>query len=1077
MVTVDLPAELHSGLLRLTRSTATSMTMAAHAALAAVLTRLGAGTDIPVGSPAAGRTDEALERLIGFFVNTVVLRFDTSGDPTFAELLDRVRATSLAAYRNQDVPFERVVRELSPPRSAGRNPLFQVMLQVGVDGGSDLRLPEVHVADHLPERRLEKFDLSLHVGAPIAEDGSPRPLRLRLTYATDLFDASTVRGLLDRFGAVLAAMVADPASRLSSVDTMGEGQRRQILVEWNGGATPDTGARTVAALFEEQGARTPGAPAVLGDERLTYAELDARAERLARLLAELGAGPDRLVALCLDRSVNFVVGMLATYKAGGAIMPVDPNHPADRIAILLAEPALAVVLATAATAEVANTALPCVVLDDPQVAARLAEPATADASARAAALPDSAAHVFFTSGSTGKPKGVLVSQRSVVGFLAGARERFRLTGRDRWLAVTMVGFDPIVMDVLLPLVSGAAVVPADAATVREPRSLRALARATGTTVLYATPSRWAAWLSDVDAREWLSGVHAVVGGEALPRELADDLLDAAAAVTNIYGPTEATVWATAQPVSPTGGDHRTIGTPFGGVRVYVLDDALAPVPPKVVGELYLAGAAVARGYLGHPDLTAERFVPCPFGPAGGRMYRTGDRVSWSADGRLVFRGRADDQVKIRGFRVEPGELRSCLLRHPGVRQAEVVAREDVPGDTRLIGYVVPADGTDRQELPRAVRAFTAERLPSNLVPSAVVVLDRIPLNSNGKVDRKALPAPTGPTGGRGPRNPREEVLCGLFADVLGLPSVGVDENFFDIGGHSLAATRLVGRVRATFDVELAVRAVFANPTVAGLASHLDRGDSGNALDVVLPLRVPGSEPPLFCVHPVFGLSWCYAGLLRHVDRRRPVYGLQSAQYRDPAAAPGSVEEMVEHYLAEIRAIQPHGPYALLGWSFGGTVAHAIAVRLQRDGERVDFLASLDGYPSAGGRPDVWAYDDPRLPAAMPRSMGHDPAASDSPLAGIGEDVLERLATVFVDNHNLGARFASGVFHGDMLFFVATDRPRPPRSDAWDLHVTGKVEVHDVDCAHGRMTQPRPLAVIGEVVAAHLNRSPARPTTE
>ena len=733
---VELPAELHARITTLARAAGTTLPMVAHAALAAVLTRLGAGTDLAIGTPIAGRSDEALDGLIGFFVNTLVLRIDTAGDPELGELLRRVREVSLAAYENQDVPFERVVEAVNPPRTAGRNPLFQVMLQVAVEDGTAPTLPGLEVAEYSEFRHLEKFDFTLSLQARSDVDGRPGALRLQIAYAVDLFDAPTMRRVLDTMTRVLQAMAEEPRNRLSAVQLMDDDERQRILGVWSGRcAPPAPGAETVAALFKAQAERTPDAVAVVGPAgELTYRELDARTNRLARLLIEHGVGPEKVVALCLERSTEFAIGLLAVHKAGGAVLPVDPEYPAARIAHLLDEGGAVVALTELALEGVLAAAMPRIVLDDPAVVAKLAR--SSDTGLPGTPLAGHPAQIFYTSGSTGRPKGVVVTHGSVANFLARTGDRFPLTARDRWLAVTATGFDPVIMEFLLPLVSGAAVVPVARDTARDPGLLRSFALDAGATVVQATPSRWDAWLSSAGSGDWLRGVRALVGGEALPDELAKVLVAATASVSNVYGPTETTIWSTIADVTP---GVSTIGTPITNERVFVLDERLAPVPVGVPGELYVAGAGVGRGYVGQPGLTAERFVACPFGGAGERMYRTGDRVAWNPAGELIFLGREDDQVKIRGFRVEPGEVRACLLGHPGVAQAAVVARKDVAGGASLVGYAVPADGQapGGQEL----REFLAQRLPAHLVPAAVVVLDRLPLTANGKLDCARLPVP------------------------------------------------------------------------------------------------------------------------------------------------------------------------------------------------------------------------------------------------------------------------------------------------------------------------------------------------
>jgi thioesterase domain-containing protein len=457
------------------------------------------------------------------------------------------------------------------------------------------------------------------------------------------------------------------------------------------------------------------------------------------------------------------------------------------------------------------------------------------------------------------------------------------------------------------------------------------------------------------------------------------------------------------------------------------------------------------------------------------MYRTGDLARWSGDGLLEFVGRADDQVKIRGFRIELGEIEAALARRPGLAQVAVVAREDQPGDKRLVAYLTTT-GHDETVDTEALRADLADQLPEYMVPSAFVVLDRLPLTSNNKLDHRALPAPeqTAPGAGRGPRSPREEILCGLFAEVLGVPAVGIDDNFFALGGHSLLATRLTSRIRTTLNTEIPVRALFEAPTVATLAGQLDQApgsSAGESLGVLLPLRAEGDRDPLFCIHPAIGLSWAYSGLLRHLDREQPLYGLQARRFSDPDGAAPGLEEMVEDYLNEIRTVQPSGPYSLLGWSFGGIVAHAVAVRLQEAGEEVALLAMMDSYlPTDGWESAGLSYDSPEVLTAIAESVGHDPTAPDSPLAGLGADAYSALVKVFVDIADLSDHISVGTFTGDILFFVAAaDRTDgAPAPDVWAPHTTGRVDVHAVDCTHGAMTEPRPLSEIGRILAARLD---------
>ncbi|TQF02753.1 amino acid adenylation domain-containing protein [Kitasatospora acidiphila] len=825
-VELRVPAETHRRLATLARDRGATLFMVLQAALAVTLNRIGAGTDIPIGSVIAGRTDEALNDLVGFFVNTLVVRTDLSGDPTFGELVDRVRETSLSAFEHQDVPFEKLVEDLSPARSMARHPLFQVMLTLQnnapvVAGGGAGQDPTRVRIGQLPGEVGElaaKFDLEVIAGEEFDAQGVPTGLRGTLIGAADLFDADTAERIAGWLVQVLETVTAQPGTRVSAVDVLGADERRVVVEEWNDTARPLVDV-TLPGLFAEQVVRTPDAVAVVFEGvEVSYAELDARANRLARLLVGLGVGPESVVAVLMERSVELVVSLLAVLKAGGAYLPVDPEYPAERVAAILADAGSVCVLSTTALTGVVPDGVARVAVDDPAVAAELAGlPAGVPEVGVLSAHP---AYVIFTSGSTGRPKGVVVPHAGIVNRLAWMQELSGLSAGDRVLQKTPFGFDVSVWEFFWPLVQGAALVLARPGGHRDPGYLAGLIREQRVTVTHFVPSMLEAFLRESAAAD-CTGLRAVFcSGEALPAPLRDRFLELLAGVPlfNLYGPTEASVDVTAACCAVGDGAVVPIGGPVANTRVYVLDERLSPVPVGVEGELYLAGVQLARGYVGRAGLTAERFVASPFGD-GGRLYRTGDRVRWNADGQLVYLGRADDQVKIRGFRIEPGEVQAVLAAHSAVAQVAVVAREDVPGDTRLVAYVVPAGSdTPSDELVSLLLELAGERLPAYMVPSAVVVLDALPVTVNGKLDRKALPAPEYVTGGgRAPVTVREEILCEAFAEVLGLPAVGVDDDFFALGGHSLLALALVERLRAR-GVSVAVRALFETPTVAGLAA-------------------------------------------------------------------------------------------------------------------------------------------------------------------------------------------------------------------------------------------------------------------
>ncbi|MFI7131019.1 amino acid adenylation domain-containing protein, partial [Nonomuraea sp. NPDC050153] len=827
-VPVEVPVEVHARLVELARAEGVTTFMVVQAALAVLLSRLGAGNDIPIGSPNAGRMDEALDDLVGFFVNTLVLRTDLSGNPTFRELLGRVRESSLAAFDHQDVPFERLVEELAPARSMARHPLFQVLLTLQNTGEAELELPGVRVTGMPLEEAPAKFDLELSLTEMSGSLGDPSGLRGALRAAADLFDRESAETLVARWMRVLDVLTAEPATRLSGVDVLDAEERRLVVEEWN-----DTSAEvlsgTLAELFEARVAAVPDAVAVVGDGvELSFAEVDGRANRLARLLVGRGVGVESVVGVCLERGVDLVVALLAVLKAGAAYLPVDPEYPVERMAYLVEQAGAVCVITSSAVRS--PSGVERVVLDDPAVVAELAGLPDRGLSAveRGGVLTGAnAAYVMFTSGSTGRPKGVVVPHAGVVNRLAWMQQRLRLPQGTRVLQKTSFGFDVSVWEFFWPLLWGGVLVLARPGGQRDAAYLAELIRRENVRVAHFVPSMLEVFLAEPAASGCTGLQWVACSGEALPLHATRRFFEVLDGVRleNYYGPTEASIEVTAWECPPNwAGSSVPIGRPVANTRAYVLDEFLRPVPPGVVGELHIAGVQVTRGYTGRPGLTAERFVACPFGPGGERMYRTGDRVSWSADGELLFAGRADDQVKIRGFRVEPSEISLVLAACPEVGQVAVVAREDVPGDVRLVAYVVPSDGgtaPGEAHLAEVVRRFAGERLPEYMVPSAVVMLDALPVSVNGKLDRKALPAPAYTvSSGRRPGTREEEVLCEAFAEVLRLESVGVDDDFFQLGGHSLLAVRMVSRIRAVLGVEVPLKDLFEAPTVARLASRL-----------------------------------------------------------------------------------------------------------------------------------------------------------------------------------------------------------------------------------------------------------------
>ncbi|MEV6423383.1 amino acid adenylation domain-containing protein [Streptomyces sp. NPDC051662] len=1499
-------AELHAGLVELARGCQASPFMVVHAALTALLSRLGAGTDVPVGIGIAGRTDQATEDLVGFFVNTLVLRVDTSGRPTFRDLVHRVRDKSLEAYAHQDLPFETLVDILNPTRTLSHQPLFQVALAWQNTPQGHLTIPGLEAAVETVDTGTSKVDLSFHLTEQHTAGQVPTGIEGLLEYSSDIFDPSTVEALEVRLRLLLEAAVADADQPVGGIGLLTAEERRESLAAGTG-SVRDVPQVVFPELFESQVARDPRAVAVMYAERsLTYGELDGAANRLARMLADDGVGPEQVVALAFPRSPELIVAILAVLKAGAAYLPLDPDYPAERLAFMLEDSMPDLLITTSGLVDgLPKSSVRQLLLDDPvtvKVLGDLSDAALTDEDRTAPLLPTHPAYIIYTSGSTGRPKGVVATHFGLPHVTALQVERFGAKPGSRVLQFASTSFDSAVWELCFALLSGATLVMAPSDRLLPGEPLAATCAAFGITHLTLPPTSLAAMAPDSLPPD----ITLIVAGEACTAGLVETWAPGRRMI-NGYGPTEATVCATmTDPLTPDG-NAPPIGYPIANARVYVLDEGLHPVAPGVVGELYVTGPGLARGYLGRPGLTAQRFVANPFGQPGERMYRTGDMVRRRTDGQLEYHGRTDDQVKIRGFRIELGEVESALTAHPAVAQAAVMVREDHPGNKRLVGYVVPAPaqdetggpetgehidewrdiydaiyeqepavaamgedfsgwnssydgepipleqmrewrqatverirefgsrrileigagsglllahlaarcesywGTDisapvidrlgrqiagrpdladrvhlrcraaddftglpthffdtvvvnsvvqyfphadylanvlgsamellapggrvfigdvrnlrlvrglrtavqlhrastaaqpadirravehdlllekellvapefftalRTRMPaiagvdirlkrgrhhneltrhrydailhkhptgpvpstsdpapvshltwggevsgtadldshlrtrrpahlrvsaipnqriageaaalRAVitgrsvtdaqralthpdtpgidpeavhrlgeqlgyrtfttwspagdgsfdavfvtpdrstgevpvevyrsaaadrppsdpltnhpaashritalgaeaRDFVGERLPQHMVPSAVVVLHELPVTANGKLDRRALPAPEPAAGtSRPPLTPIEQVLCDLYAQVLRVPVVGAEDDFFNLGGHSLLATRLISRIRTTLGAELQIRTLFKAPTPAELALALNQTEAARpALDILLPLRSRGSRPPLFCTHPAGGISWPYAGLLSHLGPDRPLYGVQARRLTDPDALPGSMEEMAADYVREIRTVQPTGPYHLLGWSFGGMVAHAMATRLREEGEEVGLLVLLDTYVRGEGAPEeAPEAGEQQIFGLLLDAAGYGPEDVEGQELNrdlvvdllrrsglLPPEILEDNAlTAMVDtySHNVGLqhRFTPGRLDADLLLFTATpsDAGTDVTPELWEPYVTGTITTHPIVGEHQNLMRPQALSQLGPILRAALDRT-------
>ncbi|QRY54625.1 amino acid adenylation domain-containing protein [Mycolicibacterium septicum] len=1111
-VAVNWPIELQQRIGRLAREHDATSFMVLQAALAVLLSKLSASSDVAVGFPIAGRRDPALDDLVGFFVNTLVLRVDLGGDPTFAELMTQIRQRSLAAYEHQDVPFEVLVDRLNPIRSLTHHPLIQVMFAwqnfVSRDGGESAAEPllsDLQVTPLPADTQAARMDLAFSLEERWTGTGAPDGIVGSVEFRTDVFDADSIRALIERLERVVSALTTDARQRVSSVDVLIDGERDRLDEIGNCAALTASAAPvsvSVPTLFAEQVARAPQAVAVTdaglspqscGSRSTTYLELDEASNRLARLLAEAGIGPGHSVALLFNRCGEAIVAMLAVLKTGAAYVPMDPAHPEARIAFMLADAAPSAAITSAAHLDrLARAGMVVIDIDDPRIDGY---PSTALPAPEA----DQIAYLIYTSGTTGTPKGVGITHRNLAHLAASMPTG--LPANQVWTQCHSYAFDFSVWEIWAALLTGGRLVVVPEEVTNSPETFHDVLVSEDVNVLTQTPSAVAAL-----SAEGLGSTALLLGGEACPSDVVDRWAPGRV-VINAYGPTEATVYASmsAPLTTPEVAGPRVvpIGAPVPTSALFVLDQWLRPVPSGVVGELYVAGRGVACGYMGRSTLTGSRFVACPFvgpGAPATRMYRTGDLVYWDADGQLRYVGRADEQVKIRGYRIELGEIRTALADMDGVVQAAVMVREDHPGDKRLVGYVTEsvAGAVD----PDQARVTLADRLPVYMVPAAVMVVDALPLTSNGKLDTRALPAPEYKAGQyRAPETPAEETLARIYAEVLGLERVGVEDSFFDLGGDSLLAMRAVAAINKATDAHLAVRVMFEAPTVRSLAQQIGSGDSA---EEVVPVDIlgAGSGTPVVCIHDGFGLSWSYRALGEYLDC--PIIGINQTPTADQAE-PTSINSLAAMYADRVQALHPDGPYKLLGWSFGGVVAHALAVELQRRGCEVERLVLLD----AALRTNKLTTGADRLVAEnrvlaeglvleyilqtnnidVPthrRPIDYQRAEELIQEQGVlgcalpPKPLLEFMAQSLNENQLRLLDHAPEVFDGDVAVFMAArhrskdDGPglrsrwrgmrnrRAARThlQSWQPWIAGEINAYSVDCTHYEMFTARALSEYG-----------------
>jgi amino acid adenylation domain-containing protein len=1070
--------------------------------LAALLSRYSGQEDVALGSPVANRTSRETEGLIGFFANTLVLRADLTGSPSFEELLGRVRQSALAAYAHQDLPFEKVVEVLQPERDASRTPLFQVLFVLQHAPREGLALPGLGLAPLPVDPGTAKFDLSLALTA--AEGGFAGSWE----FDRDLFDRTTLARLGGQLVRLLEAVVAQPAARLGELSWLSAAESQQLR-EWNATAAAYPAA-SLAALLAAQAARTPEAVAVVcEDAALSHGELAARASRLAGGLRRLGVGPEVRVGICAERSLGLLVGLVAIVASGGAYVPLDPSYPAERLAFMLDSSGVSILLAdgavgaglAAGAVDVgrAERRIRLVRLDDPLPSAAPASP-----SAGAEINPDHLAYVIYTSGSTGRPKGAMNTHRGIVNRLLWMQGRYHLTPVDRILQKTPLSFDVSVWELFLPLLTGACLVVARPGGHQDPAYLAATIARQEITLLHFVPAMLAAFVDGLGDAPCRSLRQVIASGEALTWELERRFFSRLrAALDNLYGPTEAAVDVTFWPCDPAGTSGRVpIGRPVANTAIHLLDRHLLAVPAGAAGQLAIGGVQVGRGYLGRPELTAERFVPAAIGQQpGGRLYLTGDLARHLADGTLEYLGRMDNQVKVRGFRIELGEVEAVLAAHPAVREAAVLARRDPTGELRLVAYVA---ATAAEGLAGRLRDHLAERLPGYMVPTVFVQLPDLPLTPNGKVDRKALPPPAAPGlpagGGRGPRDGLELVLQQIWEELLGRVGPAIDGSFFDLGGHSLLAVRLASLVRVRLGLDLPVASLFTANTIESQAVLLRRGVASTrpaSAPHCIQLAAGGAGRPLFLVHPVGGGVLCYIELVRHLRAAGgpAIWGLQ----RLAAPRHESIEDLARRYLQEIprrRAIH------LAGWSMGALVAYEMARQRRLAGGDVS-LTLLD--PPAAA--DATAVTDERTllgrfaadllqlaPGELGELLAAAPAAIDLSFDelqaeaerrrllphGLDRHLVRRLYTVFRANAAAAAAYRPLPCEGRLDLLLAPGEGESAaalaqRAGSWAALAAAGSGIHPVPGGHFGLLRPGLAAVWASRLGAALRPDSATAT--
>jgi len=1118
----EIPASLAESLKSLSLGEGTTLFMSLLAVFETLLHLTTGQEDTVLGTPVAGRNRAEVGGMIGCFLNLLVLRSDLSGNPTIRELLGRVRETCLSAFAHQDVPFEKIVEALQPERDLSREPLFQTMFVLQNAPLPPLRFPGGLVLTPLDvERESTRYDLTMF----LAE--SEGKILGWLEYNTDLFDAETISRMAERYLRLLEAAATAPDTRLSALPLLSPEERDKVIYRWNETRADFPRDKCAHELFEAQAKGSPDSIAVVSQEReLTFRELNSWANRVARELLNRGAGPETIAAVCMENSSETLAAVLGTLKAGAAYVPIDPSLPDERISHIMNDCQAGWLLThKKLESRWKNTGRPVICPDEFIYPASPEGPT--DSNNKAA--PDNLAYVIYTSGSTGTSKGVMVTHRSLVNYLCWAAKTYELDRGEGALHHSSIAFDFSLTSLLAPLVAGQKVVivsPGASSLSLE----SALEKYRDLSLIKLTPGHAEVLGETLDPAKFRGWVRTLVlGGEELRiRHIAKWLQSAPGTkIFNEYGPTETTVGCTAYLV-PEAGYPKTavpIGRPIVNTEVYILNRYLQPVPPGIPGELYVGGEGVARGYIGRPDLTAERFIPNPFNRRpGARLYRTGDVAKYLPDGEIVYLGRKDGQVKIRGYRVEPGEIEAALELHPGVAQAAVVVHEDAKGTKNIVACVAPC--RDARPSAEEIRQFLRAKLPEYMVPSSFVFLDEIPRMAGGKIDRRELKTmelgtPDSSAARVPPQNSLQERIASIWSDVLGIEKVGIHDSFFDLGGHSLPAVQVAAGLRRDFQVDIPLLSFFETPTVAHLAALIEAAQGRRKKEPapsgasMIPLRTEGQGPSLFCIHPSGGDVSVYRHLAKALPPGFPVVGIQSRALHNAGLEHPSIESMAEEYAGLIRGRRLRGPCRLLGWSMGGAIALAVCAVLEKRGEQVEFLGLVDtDFPGApGGRSSEGVFDHLKL--FLQAAAGREPFENDETiqrkmeelhlfydsLASFSiekraEDIVRRLSgqkwlklkapaespknlIMLLDiHHAILASFRPPHIEAPLFIWKAGDTPaKPSGAHEFDPRrmTSGRVCAEIIEGDHFTMFLPPHIAILAEKIGAvlgGLNRKPA-----